>query len=101
MRGADIFAKQLFSIQRLEDLVPADHPLRPIRAIVNAAMVKMNALLAGMYEADIKGERPSVAPEKLLRAILLQVFFSVRSERQLMEQIRYNMLGCWAREPSV
>ena len=95
MRGADTFTEQLFSIQRLEDLVPADHPLRPIRAIVNAALIKMNALLAGMYEADIKGGRPSVPPEKLLRAMLLQVFFSVRSERQLMEQIRYNMLFRW------
>ena len=94
-RGADTFTEQLFSIQRLEDLVPADHPLRPIRAMVNAALVKMDALLAGMYEADIKGGRPSIAPEKLLRAMLLQVFFSVRSERQLMEQIRYNMLFRW------
>ena len=72
--------------------MPADHPLRPIRAIVNAALVKMNALLADMNEADTKGERPSVAPEKLLLAMLLQVFFSVRSEQQLMEQIRYNIL---------
>jgi len=76
MRGADTFTEQLFSIQRLEDLVPVDHPLRPIRAMVNAALVKMDALLAGMYEADIKGGRPSIAPEKLLRAMLLQVFFS-------------------------
>ena len=95
MRGADTFTERLFSIQRLDDFVPFDHPLRPIRAIVNAALLKMDALLTGMYEADIKGGRPSIAPEKLLRAMLLQVFFSVRSERQLMEQIRYNMLFRW------
>lgn len=95
MRGADTFTERLFSIQRLEDLVPAEHPLRAIRTIVNAALVKMDGLFAGMYEADIKGGRPSIAPEKLLRAMLLQVFFSVRSERQLMEQTRYNMLFRW------
>ena len=55
----------------------------------------MDALFAGMYEADIKGGRPSIAPEKLLRAILLQVFYSIRSERQLMEQVQYNLLYRW------
>jgi len=60
--------------------VPANHPLRPIRQMVNAALVKMDALFSGMSEADIKGGRPSIAPEKLLRAMLLQVFHSVRSE---------------------
>ena len=90
MRGEDTLTEQLFSIQRLEDLVPADRPLRPFRAIANAALIKMHALLAGMYEADIKGGRPSAPPEKLLRAMLLQVFFNVRSERQLMGQSRSN-----------
>jgi transposase len=55
----------------------------------------MQPLFAGMYEADVKGGRPSVAPEKLLRAMLLQVLFSVRSERQLMEQVQYNLLFRW------
>jgi transposase len=55
----------------------------------------MDALLGGMYEADIKGGRPSIAPEKLLRAMLLQIFFSIRSERQLMEQTQYNLLFRW------
>jgi transposase len=61
----------------------------------NAALLKMDVLLCGMYEADIKGGRPSIAPEKLLRAMLLQVFYSVRSERQLKEQTQYNLLFRW------
>ena len=72
-------------MRKLEDFVAADHPLRPIRTMVNEALIKLDDLFAGMYEADIKGGRPSIAPEKLLCAMLLQVFFSVRSERQLME----------------
>jgi transposase len=95
MRGADTFTESLFTMRRLEDFVPANHPLRPIRAMVNEALLKMDGLFAGMYEADIKGGRPSIAPEKLLRAMLLQIFFSVRSERQLMEQTHYNLLYRW------
>ena len=94
MRGADTFTESLFTMRRLEDFV-ANHPLRPIRAMVNEALAKMDGLFAGMYEADIKGGRPSIAPEKLLRAMLLQMFFSVRSERQLMEQTQYNLLFRW------
>ena len=82
-------------MHRLEDFVPKDHPLRPIRVMVNEALAKMGSLFAQMYQADVKGGRPSIAPEKLLRAMLLQVFFSVRSERQLMEQTRYNLLFRW------
>ena len=95
MRGADTFTESLFTMRHLDDFVPANHPLRPIRVMVNAGLVKMDALLGGMYEADIKGGRPSIAPEKLLRAMLLQIFYSVRSERQLMEQTQYNMLFRW------
>ena len=95
MRGADTFTESLFTMRRLEDFVPANHPLHPIRAMVNEALLKMDDLFAGMYEADIKGGRPSIAPEKLLRAMLLQIFFSVRSERQLMEQTQYNLLYRW------
>lgn len=95
MRGADTFTESLFTMRHLDDFVPANHPLRPIRVMVNAALVKMDALLSGMYEADIKGGRPSIAPEKLLRAMLLQIFYSVRSERQLMEQTQYNLLFRW------
>jgi transposase len=95
MRGADTFTESLFTLRKLEDFVPASHPLRPIRQMVNAALVKMDVLFSAMYEADIKGGRPSIAPEKLLRALLLQVFYSVRSERQLMEQTQYNLLFRW------
>ena len=95
MRGADTFTESLFTMRKLEDFVPADHPLRAIRKMANAALSKMNGLFAGMYEADVKGGRPSVAPEKLLRAMFLQVLYSVRSERQLMEQVQYNLLFRW------
>lgn len=69
MRGADTFTESLFTLRELEDFIPANHPLRPIRQMINAALVKMDAIFSGMYEADIKGGRPSIAPEKLLRAI--------------------------------
>lgn len=77
---------------KLEDFVPADHPLRPIRLIVNEALGRLNGLFNLIY-AD--AGRASIAAEKLLRAMLIQVFFSVRSERQLMEQVRYNLLYRW------
>lgn len=95
MRGADTFTESLFSVRKLDDFVPASHPLRPVRKMVNTALAKMDALFSRMYEADIKGGRPSIAPEKLLRAMLLQVLYSVRSERQLMEQVQYNLLFRW------
>lgn len=95
MRGADTCTESPFRLHRLEDFVPADHPLRPIRQMVNAALGKMDAVFAGMYEADVKGRRPSIAPEKLLRAILLQIFYSIRSECQLMEQVQCNLLYRW------
>jgi transposase len=95
MRGADTFTESLFTMRRLEDFVPAKHPLRAIREMANAALLKLGPLLTGMYAAEVKGGRPSIAPEKLLRAMLLQVLFSVRSERQLMEQVQYNLLFRW------
>ncbi len=88
MRGADSYNESLFTSVRLEEFVPANHPLRPIRAWVNDALAKMDEKFSAMYEADIKGGRPSIAPEKLMRAMLLQVLFSVRSEPQLVEQIQ-------------
>lgn len=75
--------------------MPASHPLRVIRKMVDKALVDMGELFARMYEEDIKGGRPSVAPEKLLWAMLLQVLYSVRSERQLMEQRQDNLLFRW------
>lgn len=95
MRGADTFTEGLFTLKRLEDFVPADHPLRVIRTMVNKALAEMGELFAQMYEDDTRGGRPSIAPEKLLRAMLLQVLYSIRSERQLMEQAQYNLLFRW------
>lgn len=92
MRGSDAMQESLFTVAKLEDFVPADHPLRPIRSLVNDALVRLNGLFNTIY-ADTG--RASIAPEKLLRAMLIQVFFSVRSERQLVEQIRYNLLYRW------
>jgi transposase len=92
MRGTDGMQEALFTVSKLEDFVPADHPLRPIRLLVNEALTRLNGLFNTIY-ADTG--RASIAPEKLLRAMLVQVFFSVRSERQLMEQVRYNLLYRW------
>ena len=95
MRGADTFTEALFSLKKLDDFVPANHPLPVIRAMVNKALAEMGDLFAQMYEEDAKGGRPSIAPEKLLRAMLLQVLYTIRSERQLMEQTQYNLLFRW------
>ena len=92
MRGDDELQEGLFSFSKLDDFVPTDHPLRPMKDLVNESLKRLNGLFNSIY-ADTG--RASVAPEKLMRALLLQVFFSVRSERQLMEQIRYNMLFRW------
>ena len=95
MRGADVLQESLFTVRKLDDFVPASHPLRPIRERVNQALVRLDGLFAQMYADDAKGGRPSIAPEKLLRAMLLQVFYSIRSERQRMEQVQYNLLFRW------
>jgi transposase len=92
MRGQDRQTGKLFSYISPEELVPADHPLRAIRSLVNAALDRLSPDFAAIYAAN---GRPSIAPERLLRALLLQALFSVRSERQLMQQITYNMLFRW------
>ncbi|WP_429547961.1 IS5 family transposase [Paraburkholderia youngii] len=92
MRGMDEMQEALFTTVKLEDFVPADHPLRPIRLLVNQALKRLNGLFGIIY-AD--SGRASIAPEKLMRALLLQVFYSVRSERMLMEQMQYNLLFRW------
>lgn len=92
MRGSDGTQESLFTLAKLDDFVPVDHPLRAIRDLVNEALAGLNELFNTIY-AD-RG-RASIAPEKLLRAMLVQVLFSVRSERQLMEQVRYNLLFRW------
>ena len=83
---------ELFSYVDLEKRVRSDHPLRAIRAIVNAALAALEADFAALY-APVG--RPSIAPEKLLRAMLLQAFYSIRSERQLMERLEYDLLFRW------
>jgi transposase len=92
MRGSDRQTGSMFSHVSPEALVPADHPLRPIRVLVNRALERLSGEFDKLYAA---GGRDSIAPEKLLRALLLQAFYSVRSERRLMEQVTYNMLFRW------
>ena len=92
MRGTDGMQESLFTVAKLEDFIPADHPLRPIRTLVNEALDRLNELFNEIY-AD--AGRASIAPEKLMRALLLQIFYSVRSERQICEQLRYNLLFRW------
>jgi len=82
----------MFSYVSAEQRVPADHPLRPIRAMVDTALKGLSRSFARMY---VDFGRPSIAPEKLLRALLLQVLYSIRSERMLMEQLEYNLLFRW------
>ena len=92
MRGTDEVSGALFSYVDLEERVPAGHPLRKIRQIVNDALASLDAEFDGLY-TDFG--RPSIAPERLIRASLLQILFSIRSERQLMEQMDYNLLFRW------
>lgn len=92
MRGRDDRSEGMFSYVRLEERVPSDHPLRPIRALADEALASLSDRFAALYSHT---GRPSIPPEMLLRATLLQAFFSVRSERLLMEQIDYNLLFRW------
>src|SRR5438046_4702326 len=92
MRGRDDRADGLFSYVRLEERIPADHPLRAVRRLADEALAALNGRFEALYSSM---GRPSIAPEMLLRATLLQAFFSVRSERMLMEQIDYNLLFRW------
>lgn len=71
--AADTFTESLYSVRKLEDFVPASHPLRLVREIVNTALARMDALFSRMYKVDIEGGRASIASEKLLRAMLPQV----------------------------
>jgi len=92
MRGDDDLQEGMFSYISPEKRVPADHPLRPIRKMVDEILKEMSPKFAKLY-SDVG--RPSIAPERLLRSLLLQVFYSVRSERMLIEQLQYNMLFRW------
>ena len=92
MRGTDEKQDWMFSYISAEKRVPKDHPLRAIRAMVDAILMEMSPAFETLYS---KAGRPSIAPEKLLRALLLQVLYTVRSERLLMEQLDYNLLFRW------
>ncbi len=92
MRGEDERREGIFSYVRMEQRISADHPLRVIRDLVDAALRDLSRDLSKLYARD---GRPSTPPERLLRALLLQAFFTVRSERQLMEQLDYNLLFRW------
>ena len=92
MRGADDRSDFLFSYVSPEHRVPADHPLRPIRTMTDAALARLTARFETMYS---EMGRPSIPPEQLLRALLLQHLYSIRSERLLIEQLDYNLLFRW------
>src|SRR4029453_9874995 len=92
MGGSDMGTGELFSYADIEHRVPSDHPLRLIRRIVNDVLAVLDGEFSKLYAAE---GRPSIAPERLLRALLLQAFYTIRSERQLMEQLDYNLLYSW------
>ena len=92
MRGTDEKSGSLFSDVDLEQRIPARHPLRKIRQVVNDALASLDEDFDHLY---VDFGRPSIAPERLVRASLIQILFSIRSERQLMEQMQYNLLFRW------
>ena len=92
MRGADSKQEGMFSYVSPESRIPTNHPLRPIRAIVAEALAQMDRKLESLYAQN---GRPSIAPERLIRALLLQVLYTIRSERMLVEQLEYNLLFRW------
>ena len=97
MRGADITQEPLFTTIKLDERVPHDHPLRSIKTLFDQALTHIDWKLSLIYS---ERGRESIPPERLLRALLLQILFSIRSERQLVEQIQYNMLYRWFVERS-
>ncbi|MHC8510050.1 MAG: IS5 family transposase [Rhodospirillales bacterium] len=92
MRGQDRASGRLFSYVSIEDRIPAGHPLRTVRSVVNDVLASLSLDFEAVYSSL---GRPSIPPEQLLRALLLQAFYTVRSERRLMEQINFNMLFRW------
>jgi transposase len=92
MRGNDVQQSAMFSYVSPEQRVPSDHPLRPVRQITDRILAQLSQALARMYS---RIGRPSIPPEQLLRALLLQVLYTVRSERMLMEELEYNLLYRW------
>ena len=92
MRGSDAMTGSMFSYVDIEARIPESHPIRMIRSIVNEVLAGLDGEFTAMYSGL---GRPSVAPERLLRGSLLQIIFSIRSERQLMEQLGYNLTFRW------
>lgn len=92
MKGTDIQQDHLFSFVSQEERIPKNHPLRKIKLIVNTALKGMSEAFEKMYA---RIGRPSIAPEKLVRCLLLQILYTIRSERMLMEQLKYNLLFRW------
>ena len=92
MRGADVMQESLFTLKRLEDFVPQAHPLRAIRDLLNTALKEMDAGFNDLYAVS---GRTSIPPEKLLRALVVQMLYGIRSERQLCEHLEYNLLYRW------
>lgn len=92
MRGEDGKQSAMFSYIPLEKRIPQDHPLRPMRELTDRVLVRLSRRFSQMY-SDVG--RPSIAPEKLLRALLVQMFYTIRSERMLVEQLQYNLLFRW------
>jgi transposase len=92
MRGKETGQGSFYSYVSQEDRIPADHPLRAIRAMVDGVLTRLSSRFAKMYSDT---GRPSIPPEQLLRALLIQALYTVRSERQLMEQLNYNLLFRW------
>ena len=92
MRGQDISQDSFFSYGSLEERIPLSHPLRPIRQLVDGALRRLSKRFARLYASQ---GRPSIAPEKLLRALLIMVLYSIRSERRLREELEYNLLYRW------
>ncbi|MDR7577046.1 MAG: transposase, partial [Armatimonadota bacterium] len=92
MRGDDLQQASMFSYLSPEERVPPDHPLRPLRMMVDAVLGELSPDFDRLYA---RTGRPSVPPEQLLRALLLQILYTIRSERLLMEQLAYNLLFRW------
>ena len=92
MHSADVTQSSMFSFRTLEQRIPASHPLRKLRALVDGILASLHWELEKLYA---KTGRPSIPPERLLRASLIQTLYSIRSERQLMQHIDYHLLYRW------
>jgi len=92
VRGIDTKQQVFFSFRSIEDRIPAEHPIRPLKKLVDCGLARLSKDFDGIYSSI---GRDSIPPEQLMRALLIQIFFSIRSERQLVEQLDYNMMFRW------